>query len=298
MISDAPHEDENPFSDLDTYAALPRTSGLWLSPDGRRVVVGLSTPDPKKNRYTTALWEVDPEGNRPARRLTRSTQGESGAAFTPEGDLLFVSSRPDRTSEEAPETGALWLQPATGGDARVIAAPPGGVREVVVAATAGTIVFGSGVLPSAGGLAEDEELRKQRKDAGVSAILHEEYPVRYWDHDLGPDRTRLLTAPGAPAGEETADWKDLTGHVGRALGDESSWHLSPDGTTVAASWTVAEARGSQRQTLVALDVASGTRRVLADDSEHEYESPRISPDGTQVAVVVRRRSTPHDPGDT
>jgi dipeptidyl aminopeptidase/acylaminoacyl peptidase len=300
VTTDPSHDDRarSPFADLDAYIALPRTSGLWLSPDGRRLVVGVATPDSKKNRYTTALWEVDPEGARPARRLTRSAQGESGAAFTPAGDLLFVSARPEPANGEDRDTASLWLQPAGGGDARVIASPPGGVRNVTVAGKAGTVVFGSALLPSSADVAADDEARTKRRDAGVSAILHEEYPVRFWDHDLGPGRTRILLAEEVTPGEEPARLRDVTGHAGRALDDESGWDVSADGRTVVAGWTVAEPAGSQRHTVVAIDVVTGERRVLADDPDHEYEAPRLSPDGTQVALVVHRRSTPQDPGDS
>src|SRR5215831_7809532 len=122
----------DPFSDLDVYIGLPRVAGLWLSPDGHRLVVGVATPDRKKARYTTALWEVDPDGARPARRLTRSGQGESAAAFTPSGDLLFTSGRPEPDGEDEEESKtALWLQPVGGGDARVVAGAPGGLGGVV-----------------------------------------------------------------------------------------------------------------------------------------------------------------------
>ncbi|GHF39571.1 dipeptidyl aminopeptidase/acylaminoacyl peptidase [Amycolatopsis bartoniae] len=283
---------EDPFTDLDGYVALPRAAGLALSPDGRRLVVGVSALDAGKTRYTSALWEVDPAGERPARRLTRSKEGESGAAFTRDGDLLFVSSRPVPDAEEegdAPR--ALWRQPAAGGDAEVLAAPPGGVHGVVVAREAGTVVFASPMLPSAADAERDRELRRERKDGKVSAILHEEYPVRFWDHDLGPARNRLLA--GKPGDEP----RDLTGHAGRALDDESTWDVSPDGGTVAASWMVAEPGGSQRSTLVAIDVATGERRVLADDAGHEYTEPRFSPDGSRIAVVVQAKSTPAKAGD-
>jgi dipeptidyl aminopeptidase/acylaminoacyl peptidase len=288
------------FFDLDAYVGLPRLGGLWLSPDGGRLVVGVATPDRKKTRYTTALWEVDPDGARPTRRLTRSSQGESAAAFTPSGDLLFASARPepDGEADEEPRA-ALWLQPAGGGDARLVACPPGGVRGVVVS-EAGTVVVGSAMMPSSTDAAGDKEIRAKRKEAGVSAILHEEYPVRYWDHDLGPERTRLLVADLAEdvtVGDAPLDLRDLTGHVGRALDDECSWDVTPDGRTVVAGWAVAEPVGSQRYTLVAIDVATGECRTLAGDVDHEYESPRLSPDGTRVAVVVRRRSAPQDPGD-
>ncbi|GAB7044139.1 MULTISPECIES: S9 family peptidase [Catenuloplanes] len=281
------------FENLGTYVASPRIGGLRLSPDGRRIVVGVATPDPKKNRYVTALWEVDPAGDRPARRLTRSRAGESAAGFTPDGDLLFVSSRPEPDATEGgEETAALWWQPAGGGDARVVARPPGGVRGVAVADDGG-LVFGSALLPSSTGVEDDEERRKRRTDAGVTAILHDEFPVRFWDHDLGPARTRLL----ARADVEQGDLRDLTGHVGYALDDDASWDLSRDGRTLVSSWTVAVPHGGHRSTVVAIDVASGERRTLASAEHLEFDAPRLSPDGTRVAVGVHRRTTADDPGD-
>src|SRR5438067_8824512 len=141
MITDA-----GPFADLDSYVGLPRVAGLWLSPDGSRLIAGVGTADEKKNRYTTALWEVDPEGKAPARRLTRSAEGESGAEFLPSGDFLFISARPDPEADGDEAAPALWLQPAAGGDPRVVASPPGGVRGVAVAGESGTVVFGSALL--------------------------------------------------------------------------------------------------------------------------------------------------------
>jgi dipeptidyl aminopeptidase/acylaminoacyl peptidase len=212
---------------------------------------------------------------------------------------LFASARPepDGDADEAPGT-ALWLQPAGGGDARPVACPPGGVRDVVVSG-AGTVVLGSPMMPSSADAAADKEIREKRKEAGVSAILHEEYPVRYWDHDLGPERTRLLVGDFAEdftRGDAQLDLRDLTGHVGQALDDECSWDIAADGRTVVAVWAVAEPAGSRRYTLVTIDATTGERRTLADDFDHDFESPRLSPDGTRVAVVVRRRPAPQDPG--
>ena len=275
------------FADLDEYVALSRVAGLWLAPDGRRLVVGVSALNAEKTKLTSSLWEVDPAGETPARRLTRSAQGESGAAFTPDGELLFLSARPgpDKPDDSAQ---ALWRLPRTG-EAELLAAPPGGVKGVVVARESGTVVLGAAMMP--GPPEQDEELHKSRKDGAVRAILHDEFPVRYWDHDLGPARTRLLA--GTP-GEKL---RDVTGHVGRALYPEGNWDITPDGRTIVTTWAVPEPGASQRTTLVAIDVETGERRVLADDAGHEYDQPRVSPDGTQIAVIVRERFTPERIGD-
>src|SRR6478735_10191947 len=140
-----------PFDDLEQYVAIPRVSGLVLSPDGSRLVTSVATLDAKSTKFVTALWEVDPTGEKPARRLTRSAKGEASAAFTPAGDLLFTSSRPDPDAKEQDDEAApaLWLLPADGAEARVVADRASGLGGVRVASEAGTIVVGSDVLPSA-----------------------------------------------------------------------------------------------------------------------------------------------------
>src|ERR1700733_13549509 len=82
------------FDNLDDYLALPRVSGLAVSADGSRVVTTVAELNDKRTEHIGAVWGVDPAGGRPARRLTRSANGESSPAFTIDGDLLFVSSRP------------------------------------------------------------------------------------------------------------------------------------------------------------------------------------------------------------
>ena len=86
---------------------------------------------------------------------------------------------------------------------------------------------------------------------------------------------------------------DLTPEPGRAL-DEAEVAVSPDGATVVTTWWVPE-RGGRRVTLVAIDVATGARKVLLDDPEEEYAAPVFSPDGLRLALVVERRSTTSSP---
>lgn len=296
---ETPDTPPTPFHDLDAYVALPRTGGLALSPDGTRLVTAVSTLSPDGTKYVTALWEVDPAGERPARRLTRSAKGESGAAFLPDGSLLFGSARPDPAAKDDDEVPLLWLLPAAGGEARVVAKRPGGVGGVVVARESGTVVVGSSTFPSSTDLESEEKRRKERKEKKVTAILHERYPVRYWDHDLGPDAPRLFAGTlrdgESPLDDPTVELRDLTPDAGRAL-DSSSFDVSPDGSTVVALWNIPE-RGGFRQALVLIDVATGERRVLADDPDHEFEAATFAPDGASVAALKGRRSTPTEPVD-
>ena len=297
---DAHHAPDQPapFTDLDQYVALPRVGGLVLSHDGTRLVTSVSTLSTDSTAYTTALWEVDPSGQQPARRLTRSAKGEGGAIFTPSGDLLFTSGRPDPQSDDDATT-ALWLLPATGGEARVVASRAGGVGSPLTARDASTVVLTGGVLPSARDEEHDAELRADRSKKKVSAILHTGYPVRHWDHDLGPSDPHLFAADlaeldgaAAPA-DPRLSLRDLTHDVKTAL-RETSAVLSPDGTTVVTTINVPEPRGAERTVLAAVDVATGSRRVLVDDGASEAHGPKVSPDNRTVAFVQQSRSSGHE----
>lgn len=294
-------EPSTPFHDLARYVALPRASGLTLSPDGARLVTSVATLDDKGVKYVSALWEVDPAGGRPARRLTRSRQGEQGAAFTFAGDLLFTSARPDPSGKEGEEEppSALWLLPADGAEARVVAARSGGVGHPLVARRAQVMVVSSDVLPAARDTEHDEQLRTARKDKKVSAILHSGYPVRYWDHDLGPATPHLLTAritgelvaPRAGEPDPHLALRDLTPGAGPAL-HETAADLSPAGATVVTMWQRPLEHGAQRSILVSIDTTTGQRRTLVDDADADLSAPVISPDGAWVAFTRETLSTP------
>ncbi|MFM2105821.1 MAG: hypothetical protein RL338_853 [Chloroflexota bacterium] len=277
-----------PF-DLDRFFALPRLSSLRLAPDGSRLVVSVARPAADGKRFAATIWEVDPAGGG-ARRLTRSTKGESVGTFLPDGSLLFTSGRPDpdlkpdEQKEDAPS--ALWLLPAGGGEARVIAAPAGGVGGVAVARTAGTLAIVSGVVPGAD-LEADAAKEKARKEAGVGALLFESFPIRYWDHYLGPRADHVLVA-AAPSGREerAGELRDLTPDADNRTLTEVMPGISPDGGTVVIPW-VDQSLGLHRETanLVAIDVATGTRRPLTTGENFYGDHPVVSPDGRTVAAV-------------
>jgi dipeptidyl aminopeptidase/acylaminoacyl peptidase len=275
----------NPFDDLDDYIALPRVAGLAVSADGSRVVTTVAELNTKRTEYASSIWELDPAGAEPARRLTRGAKGESSPAFTAGGDLLFVATRPtgdDAKDDEKPPA-ALWLLPAAGGEAEELLALPGGVSAVHTARAAGRTVVVAPVLPSATDIDDDRRLRKLRKDHTVSAVLHTGYPVRHWDHDLGPDQPHLLDADGP---------RDLTPAPGAAL-REAGYDVSQDGSFAVASWRVPGLGASQRSVLVRIDLETGAREVIVDDQGAELENPAISPDGTVVAYTRESLSTPH-----
>jgi dipeptidyl aminopeptidase/acylaminoacyl peptidase len=327
-----------PFDDLGDFVAIPRIGALRLSPDGSWLAAAIQTLSADGKKYLTSVWRIDPQGGQ-ARRLTRSAEGEANPRFLPDGSLLFTSKRPDPGADKARQDGttsdgaSLWLLPAGEGEARPIARLPGGIAAAEVASQAGTIVVSSPVLPAAGqggtggravppfggspggrppgeSTADDARLRKERADAGVTAILHESSPVRFWDHDLGPDQLRLFavepgqvaetgTAIGSVNGHKAAESsgvRDLTPEPGRALDDEA-FELTPDGTSVLTGWWLWNPAGQSHSELVTIDVATGKRRVLLSAPEFNFSAPRVSPDGRFVVCLRETRATAERPLD-
>jgi dipeptidyl aminopeptidase/acylaminoacyl peptidase len=299
--------------DLETFLAQPRLAGLRLSPDGSRLIVGVGTPAPDGTRYRSALWAVDPAGERPARPLTRSAPGESAAEHLPDGTLLFVSARPDPdvTGGDEDPPAALWALPPDGGEARPVFTPPAGVTAVSVGRTSGDVVASSTIFPGAGRLAEDRERQQARKDAGVTAQLLTGYPIRSWDRYLGPREpgrwvltSAQLADPSAspPPRAEPDDPDDEAAPEPELLvrgieleGIEGA--LSPDGATYVTPWRRTDGSAPPRRPedlvadLVAIEVATGRRRTLVADGR-SYAGVAFSPDGTRVVCVAEDLGTP------
>jgi dipeptidyl aminopeptidase/acylaminoacyl peptidase len=272
---------------MDDFHAIARIVDLRLSPDGARLVVTVGEIDDDGAKRVESLWDLDPDGVRPPRRLTRSAKGETSPRWLSDGSLLFVSARPApgaaRSDDDEPT--AVWMLPAGGGEAVKVLDRPGGVAHIETAAAAPVAVAASPTFPGATDADDDQRTRKQRKDRKVRAVLHESSPIRFWDHDLGPDERRLFAFRVDAESPETAtSVTELTAAPGRAL-DEQSFAVSADGSTVVTGWAVDDEPGFPRPLLVAIDVATGAQRLVAGEPAVLFSDPAISPDGRRVACI-------------
>ncbi len=257
--------------------------------------------------------------------LTRSAKGESSASFTADGDILFVSARADSEADEDDDSAQLWLLPATVGEARPVTRLAGGVGSIAaVAQDASRVVLSAELLPGGESLEAEAKLRALRKKKKVSAILHESYPVRFWDHDLGPAEPHLLaldlsaladTVAAVPAESDDrapGDAVDEGGDAGTPIRRRCRARRSdarpgsqrrhrgrgpdPDGTTLVAALRIPETRDG-RFALAAIDVATGERTWMFDEAGVDFEAPAVSHDGRTLAYLRSVRSTPAGPTD-
>ena len=272
------------FTDVDAFLRIPRLTAVAAGP-GSRAVAAIAECDEHGSELVSSLWELDPAAERPARRLTFSAKGESAPRFAPDGSLLFSSARPDPQGEDE-ETTAIWRLPATG-EASLVATAPGGLTLAGLADD-GTILATTTVLPGST-LEDDADARKARKDSGRSTIWHTGMPVRFWDHEVDDLSTRLVLI--APDG----DLRDLTSAVGTVELRNASADLSPDGRTVATTWTQRTRGGETRTSLVLIDTSTGERTIFLDAGPAgQYSTPVFSRDGSLLAVTRSTVATPTD----
>ena len=221
--------------------------------------------------------------------------GESGAAFLPDGSLLFTSTRddPEAAADAKPdgEVARLWLLPAGGGEARPVASAPAGIDLHGWPATPARSCTAPASTPGPTTWTPTSAATRPAATPGSAPCCSR--PTRSatgtttWGRGAAAVRGRPAPGRRRPHGPGRA----LTPAPGRAL-DEQDVAVTPDGATVVCGWDTGEVT-NPRSRLVAIDVASGERRVLLDDPAASVGQIACSPDGR---LVVCERIGHGDPG--
>ena len=158
----------------------------------------------------------------------------------------------------------------------------------------GTIGLLAELHPRVADFDADGEREKARKDAGVQARLYESYPIRFWDHYLGPREPRLFVAdPPASDDAPLGEIVDLTGPERGGPARARVRHPArrrrardrPGGGTPSAD---------AGDDILVIDRATGERRSLAGD-EGFCGSPAFSPDGRSLAYLRGTLASPDAP---
>lgn len=93
LVFSAPLAAQKRAPTVDDLLSLESVGGAQVSPDGRRVVYGVTSTDWKADAFITQLWLTDAAtGER--RQLTRHEKGASGAQWSPDGNwIAFIATR-------------------------------------------------------------------------------------------------------------------------------------------------------------------------------------------------------------
>ncbi|MGO1450320.1 MAG: alpha/beta fold hydrolase [Brevibacterium aurantiacum] len=201
-----------------------RLQGLLTNKSGR-VIAQYSFLNAEGSTYLTHLADI---GGENPRRLTRGDQSIGAAAISESGTLYFAAKRTGEDGKDA-ESPSLWSLPETG-EARKLADHSGGFSRIEVKGQSMIVQFP--VHTWAANEDEHRDYSQERSESKVSAILHSGFPIRRWDHDLGPGQEILAIADLSTVTDEFSE--DFTADTARVDADSTPNTAGGAGTTGAA----------------------------------------------------------------
>lgn len=193
----AQSSEKRPITFLDLIQ-LHRVSEPQISPDGRRVVYTVATPDMDGNRNASNIWLAG-TGDGTSIQLTQSGK-DSSPAWSPDGKAIaFLSSRAGDSQ--------VYVMPIEGGgEPHKITKLSTGADLVKWAPDGKTVLFTSSVYPDC----KDDSCNKTRDEEKeknkVKAHVAERLLYRHWNHWSEGKRGHLFVTVVDGTGEAT----DLT----------------------------------------------------------------------------------------
>jgi dipeptidyl aminopeptidase/acylaminoacyl peptidase len=293
----------------DTLVRVRRLTTFDVSPDGRRLAVAIDELSADGKKYDTNLFALDLATPGAALvQLTRNTRKKAQPRFAPDGSLGFLAQPDPARRRDAPPPPPTEAQAKKdtrpedepmqvhrlrfdGSEPEALTDVPTGVRAFEWTPDGARLVMLAPVHARAADVAENARLEAEWKDRGATGVVFERYPLRFWDHWLGPRHVHLLVADAS--GKNA---RDLTPGLLHGL-EETEIDVSPDGTTAAVTlttWRDEDLRPEAR--IVLIDLASGARRAITSGPSSHW-SARFSPDGRTI-VCLTQPQQPRTTGKT
>ncbi|MBD5191266.1 MAG: S9 family peptidase [Bacteroidales bacterium] len=266
---------ENRHYSIDVLEALGRVSSPVLSPDGSKILYGISYESVEQNRSNNDLYVMNVDGTE-NNRITKTAKSEGNAVWIANGEKIAFTT--------AGENGApqLWIMNADGSDRKCLTSLKNGVEGFLFSPDEKSVMVISSVkyerkaddvypdLPDATGRIIDDMLYKHW-DEWVTAIPH---PF-------------LASFDGSSVGELT----DLM--IGepyeapmRPFGGVESFAFSPDSKKllyVSRKKTGMEYALSTNSDIYCYDIEAKTTANLTEGMMGYDTNPVFSPDGSRLA---------------
>jgi len=286
---------------------------LWLmrrvgapvpSPDGKWVVASITEPAYDLKAQVADLWmiPVQPSKGETPRRLTGTTGGEGGVAWSPDGTRLVFSAK-----REGDEADQLYLLELRGGEARRLTTLTNGARGAKFSPDGGKLVFSSTDYPGALLESDNKRIAAERKARKWNARQYEGFPIRNWDRWIEDRKPRLwvldLAAVGGSAAGGASEPRNLLantelvkapGFAGRGGdgGDSLDAEWTPDGAGLVFVASTDRNKAAYSFTtsqlwFVGLD-GTEPRRLTVD--QHSWGSPTFTADGRTLLATRDRAS--------
>ncbi len=242
--------------------SLKRIGPPALSPDGRSVVVEVTSADMSENESASDLWLLATEGPR-QRQLTAHKAKDSGPAWSPDGRWIAFTSK--REGDDQPQ---IYVIQPDGGEARRITKLPTGVSGPRWFADSKRLAFLSNVWPDLRTDEDQGKRLKQKADAKVKAFAVESTHYRYWDRWMADDRVTHIFTVDLDTGTTRDLMSGWTNGVRAYEPGSDLFDVAPDGQEIAFVADLGPDPGRSPNTdIVTLSVADGSRQVLTAEVE-------------------------------
>ena len=277
---------------VDDLWKFDRVGAVALSPDGAQAVCSVASPSMEENKSESRLWLLSTFGGEP-RALTRCGEKDGQPAWSPDGtQIAFIAKRTQQgTADDTPQ---LYLIAPDGGEARRVSHFAPGIEAFKWLPDGKRIAFIAWVWPELKGTKAQTKKLKEFKARKESGYVTSEAQYRFWDHSIPMGRVAHLHLLDLASGRVTDLFEGTAHELPRADPNATLFDVSPDGRHLVFVFDPKpEKHIDNVRTLVKLNLRHGRFETIAADVAWDLDTPRYSPDGTQIAFVAANVGVKH-----
>jgi dipeptidyl aminopeptidase/acylaminoacyl peptidase len=257
--------------------SLQRLGSAKISPDGKQVLVQISSPNIKENNSTSDLFLMSINGGE-MKQITRNGSHNYAGVWSPDGNkIMFLSDREGGTPQ-------AYVIDLGGGEAKKLTDIEKGISSAMWSPDGKWISYVSEVKL-------DSTIQEIYPDLDkAEAFLYDKLPVRHWDHWIDENYKHLFIIPsdGGEAKDLTPDMRFDTPLAPFGGSEQIAW--SADSKKIAYTCRkVVDYSVSTNSDIYVVDINSGKTENITEDNKGYDQDPVYSPDGKYIAYHSQER---------
>lgn len=274
LIDKPEFKSANRTFDIEALEALGHVSGPAVSPDGKKVLYGVSYESVEQNKSNNELYVMNIDGS-DATRLTHTPQSEGQAAWINGGkEIAFVAEKDGKPQ--------MWVMNADGTGRRVVSRLENGVAGFLVSPDGKKVLVISSVKYGRTAADVYPDLPK------ANARIIDDLMYKHWDEWVTEIPHPFIADFDGYSLKNIKDIMDGEPYESpmKPFGGIESFAWSPDSKQVvyvSRKKTGMEYAVSTNSDLYLYDLEKATTRNLTEGMMGYDTAPAFSPDGTQLA---------------